>query len=84
MNAETYMMLGQATFLVGTSFLIKQVLKNRNGLKDFDTIGSGLTFLGMIFTGLFLYEMKMYTSILISIPTVLFWGLAFIFSMKNK
>lgn len=84
MSSEILMALAQFMFLIGTSFLIMKVLKNRNSLKDFDTIGSFLTFIGMIFTAIALFELKMYVSILFSIPTVIFWGFAFIFSMKKK
>jgi hypothetical protein len=84
MNAEFYMMMGNAVFLFGTTFLFLKVIKNRNCIKDFDVTGSGLTFCGMIFTTAALIELNMWWAILISAPTVLFWLFAFIFSYKGK
>lgn len=83
MTAEITMALAQLAFLVGTSFLIVKIVKNRNSLKDFDTIGSFLTFIGMVFASYSLYELKMYVSIWLSVPTILFWGFAVIFSIKK-
>ncbi len=39
MSSEFVMALAQTAFLIGTSFLIIKVVKNRNSLKDFDKIG---------------------------------------------
>lgn len=84
MLAEFFMTIANIVFLTGTSFLFVKVLRNRNSLKDFDKRGSGLTFLGMCFSTISLYELQMWTSILFSIPTLLFWGFVFAFSMKHK
>ena len=83
MTAEISMALAQLAFLVGTSFLIVKIVKNRNSLKDFDKIGSFLTFIGMVLSTYSLYELKMYVSIWLSVPTILFWGFAVIFSIKK-
>jgi len=84
MNAELYMMLANIVFLFGTTFLFLKVIKNRNSIKDFDKTGSGLTFFGMIFSTAALVDLNMWTAILISLPTIIFWLFAFIFSVKSK
>mgnify|MGYP003428569385 CR=1 FL=1 len=84
MISDYYMPLAQGTFFIGTLFLIKKILKNRNSIKDFDTIGSLITFVGAIFMGLALYTSEMYGSVLLSIPGTLFWGFVFVFSIKHK
>ncbi len=83
MNAELYMTLANIVFLCGTSFLFIKIVKNRNSIKDFDKSGSFLTFVGMCFASLSMFELKMFTAILFSIPTLLFWLFAFIFSVKS-
>lgn len=84
MSAEIYMALANIIFLVGTSFLFIKVIKNRRCLKDFDRIGAFLTFTGMCFSAAALFELKMWISILFSIPTVLFWFFVFIYSFKSN
>ncbi len=83
MNAEFYMTLANVVFLCGTSFLFIKIIKNRDSLADFDKYGSFLTFTGMCFASLSMFELKMFTAILFSIPTLLFWLFAFIFSIKS-
>ena len=78
MNVELFMVLANITFLCGTSFLFLKVIKNRDSIKDFDKVGSGLTFVGMIFSTIALVILNMWTAILFSIPTILFWGFVFI------
>jgi len=84
MNAEIYMIVANVVFLCGTSFLFLKIIKNRNSIKDFDILGSFLTFSGMIFATAALIELKMWTAIVISIPTMSFWLFAFIFSFKSR
>jgi len=84
MNAELFMTIANIVFLIGTFFLFMRVLKNRDSLKDFDKMGSFLTFFGMLFSTTSLVILKMWISILFSTPTVLFWGFVFLFSIRNK
>jgi len=84
MNAEIYMILANTMFLFGTSFLFVKIVKNRDSLKDFDITGSFLTFFGMCFATIALVILNMWTAILISIPTLLFWLFAFLFSTRSQ
>lgn len=84
MSAELFMTLANVVFLCGTSFLFVKIIKNRNSIKDFDKTGSFLTFIGMCFSAISLYELNMWTAILFSVPTLLFWLFAFLFSFKSK
>jgi hypothetical protein len=77
------MTIANVVFLIGTSCLFIKILKNRNSIKDFDTFGSGITFIGMCFSGLALIELKLWISLIFMIPTLLFWLFATVFSMKK-
>ncbi len=84
MDGELFFNLANGTFMIGTLLLARTIIKNRNALKDFDVYGSGLTFIGMIFSGIAVAVNGIYLSLLLLLPTLAFWGLAFYFSAKNK
>lgn len=84
MNGELFFNLANGTFMVGTLLLARTIIKNRDALRDFDVYGSGLTFIGMIFSGIAVAVNGIYLSLALLLPTLVFWGLAFYFSSKNK
>ncbi len=84
MNTEFLFSLANALFLAGTLFLMKGVIKNRASLKDFDSFGSMINFAGMATSLIALAALAYYATILISLPTTIFWGVASIYSFKNR
>lgn len=76
--------IANISFLIGTILLTRKVVKNRNVLRDFDAHGSSLNVIGMIVSVIALTELKFYTTIIISLPTLIFWVIASIYSFKNN
>lgn len=83
-NIELFFNLANFCYLIGTILLIRRVIKNRNALKDFDSYGSVINFIGMTINGIALAGLGMYTTIIISMPTMVFWAIAAIYSFKNR
>lgn len=83
-NIELLFSLANLCYLIGTLLLIRRVIKNRNSLKDFDPKGSTINFIGMTINVLALAGLGMYTTVIISSPTMAFWALVAIYSFKNK
>lgn len=83
-NIELFFNLANFCYLIGTLLLIRRVIKNRNSLKDFDSKGSTVNFIGMTINVLALAGLGMYTTIIISTPTMVFWAIAAIYSFKNR
>ena len=83
-NIELIFNLANLCYLIGTILLIRRVLKNRNNLKDFDPYGSSTNFIGMAINALALAGLGMYTTIIISSPTMAFWAIAALYSFKNR
>jgi hypothetical protein len=83
-NIELFFNLANICYLIGTLLLIRRVIKNRNYLKDFDPNGSAMNFIGMTINALALAGLGMYTTVIISSPTMAFWALVAIYSFKNK
>lgn len=77
-------------FLIGTTLLIRAVLKNRNILNGYDWLGSLLTLTAMICSEfayiLFIMEGQSayWISFLFSLLTVAYWALASFYSIKSK
>jgi hypothetical protein len=82
--------ISNVLFLVGTSLLIRAVLKNRNILKGYDWLGALLTLAAMACVQqayiMFIQEglTSYYVSFLFSLPTVAYWVLVTAYSIKNK
>lgn len=83
-NIELFFNLANLCYLTGTLLLIRRVIKNRNSLKDFDPYGSTTNFIGMTVNCIALAMLGMYTTIIISSPTMAFWAIAAIYSFKNR
>lgn len=84
MNAELLFSTANLLFLVGTIFLIRRVIKNRNAIKDFDPIGSLINSIGMLVNIFALIGLGYYETIIISAPTMLFWAMVSVYSFKNR
>ena len=83
MNTELLFSLANVFYLVGTILLAKKVIKNRDALNDFDFYGSSINVVGMIIMALALLNLNSYIAAIISIPTMLFWAIAAVYSFKN-
>jgi hypothetical protein len=83
-NIELFFNLANICYLIGTILLIRRVIKNRNALKDFDSYGSILNFIGMTINCIALAGLGMYVTIIISSPTMIFWAIAAIYSFKSR
>lgn len=84
MNTELLFSLANLFYLVGTILLARKVIKNREALKDFDSYGSAINFFGMTIMASALIELKSYAAAVISIPTLIFWAVAAVYSFKNR
>lgn len=77
-------------FLVGTSLLIRAVLKNRNILKGYDWLGSLLTLSAMLCVQEAYIEFiqmgltSYYVSFGFSLITVAYWTLVTAYTIRNK
>ena len=60
-------------FLIASYPMIKKALENRDSLKGFSFTGSLLTVLGMIAMICGFLYLQTYTSILLAIPTLVYW-----------
>jgi len=79
---ETLFILANTMFLGGTLMLARRVFKNRGAIKDYDPIGSLINFGGMTLSGIAFYLSGMGATVLIILPTLIFWGMAFVFSYR--
>ena len=84
MNMELLFNLANLFYLAGTFLLARKVIKNREALKDFDPYGSAINFFGMTIMAFAYIGLMSYTAAIISIPTLLFWAVAAIYSFKNR
>lgn len=83
MNPDLLLSLANSFYLFGTILLIRKLIKNRNSLKDFDCAGSIVNFIGMIISATAFIEIGSYIAAMISVPTMLFWAMAAIYSFRN-
>ena len=84
MNTELLFSLANLFYLAGTILLARKVIKNRDALKDFDLYGSSINVVGMIVMALALLDLRSYVAAIISLPTMLFWAIAAVYSFKNR
>jgi len=84
MEAALLLSLANLFYLVGTLFLTRKVIKNRNALNDFDFYGSLINVAGMLITAYAFIMMEWYSAAIISLPTMVFWAIAAIYSFKNR
>lgn len=67
--------IGNGLFLIASYPMIKAALKNKNSLKGFSFIGGLLTFLGMLTMITAFIYLQSYISVVLAIPTLLYWAI---------
>lgn len=72
------------SFIFGTFFLIREVVKNRNILKGYGIVGPGSTLVGMLLANVAYYQLTQWSNIALSSVTVAYWALATFFSVRMK
>ncbi len=84
MEAGTLFSLANFLYLIGTVLLTRRLISNRDALKDFDFYGSLINMSGMLVAASALITMESYMAMIISIPTLIFWTMASMYSFKNR
>ena len=79
---DIFFYISNSLFLLASYPLIKEALRNRNSLKGFSFRGALYTFLGMITTVAMLIYIKSYWNVLLSLPTVAYWGIVTWYNRK--
>lgn len=67
--------ISNGLFLIAAYPMIVAALKNKNSLKGFSLFGAFFTVLGMLVTIITFAYLKTYTSILLALPTLLYWSI---------
>jgi hypothetical protein len=76
--------LGMIALFIGTIPSIKTLIKERHNLKAFDIFGSIWIIIGQaIYTAYFML-LGNYITVLFSIPLVIFWVVALIYTIKTR
>lgn len=89
-DPSTLFNISNVLFLVGTSLLIRAVIKNRNILKGYDWLGALLTLSAMLFVQYAYIEFiqmgltSYYISFGFSLPTVSYWVLVTAYTIRAK
>lgn len=81
---ETLFNLANLSYLAGTLLLTRRVLKNRDTLKDYDFHGSVLNSIGMTMSAFILIELALYGTLILLMPTLLFWIIVSVYSFRNR
>lgn len=84
MDAQTLFNVSNILFLIGTSLLIRVVLKNRKVLNGYDWLGAVLTLMAMLTVEGAYVLLNFWVSLLFSLPTVAYWILVSVYSIRNK
>ena len=83
MNLEYIFTLANIVFTIGTLLLSVKVIKNRNMLKDFDVVGSGLTMCALFIMMVGYTVLEMWVAMAFMSPTLIFWIIVTVFSINN-
>lgn len=83
MSTENIFLVANILFTIGTALLIIKVIQNRVSLRDFDSMGSLITTVALAIMIVGYYDLKLFTSIVFCVPTLIFWAVVSIFSAKN-
>lgn len=70
--------------LIGTLLQVRAVLKNHAILKGYSIPGSILTLAAVILFNIYFFSIGAYLSVVMGIPTIVFWFSAALFSCINK
>jgi len=83
MDINTLFAVGNVLLLIASFPLVKTVWKNRSAPKDFNPLGSFMTFLGLSWFNAAYISMDSWWCVALNLPTVVFWGLASIYSIRQ-
>jgi hypothetical protein len=82
--SESSFLIGNMIMTVGTLLLIRSVFKNKKALNGYDSIGSILTFVALLFLLNGFVSSLQYTSVAFALVTVAYWGFVVIFKLKTR
>jgi len=75
--------IGNFICLLGTVLQITAIYQNRHILKGYSPLGSFLTFISIILFQIGFLLLGNIIGVLLAIPTIIFWLMAFIYSFKR-
>lgn len=84
LNVEILFNLANFAYLIGTILLTKRIIRNRNALKDFDSYGSMINTIGITINIIALIGLNYYITVIVLLPTLIFWGIVSIYSFRNR
>ena len=65
--------ISNGLFLIASYPMINAAIKNKNSLRGFSLFGALFTFLGMLVTIVAFIYLGTYTSVLLALPTLVYW-----------
>jgi vacuolar-type H+-ATPase subunit I/STV1 len=80
---EIFFTIGNLMVFLSSFFLIKNVWKERKKIKEYNPIGSILTFLGILMFCFGYFHVGLYIPLLLAMPTTVFWFIVSIFCIKR-
>ena len=83
-TAEIALNFASVLNFIALVFLLRSVLKNRNTLRGFSVSGSFLTFISILGFEVAYFLMGNFFSVILGLATVVFWFIAFVYSLKQK
>ena len=81
---NTLMSMGTGILFLSSIPMIRRVWQNKDNLKDYDFRGSFSIFIANICFNTAFFLMKNYTSILLNITTLFFWGFVSVYSYNSS
>ncbi|MCW4035121.1 MAG: hypothetical protein NWF03_07130 [Candidatus Bathyarchaeota archaeon] len=82
--ADMAMNFANVVNLIAVLLLMRAVIKNRNILKGYSVTGTFLTFAAILGFEIGFYLMENYISLVLGLVNLVFWFMAFVFSLRNK
>ena len=84
MNWGILLDIGNIIMFIGTSLLIRTVIKNKDMLQGYDLQGSILTFVALLCLYFGFMAIGQWISVIASTITVLYWGFVVAFKLKYR
>jgi hypothetical protein len=82
--AEIALNFASVLNFIALLFLLRSVIKNRNALRGYSVSGCFLTFISIVGFEVAYYLMGNIFSVILGLATVIFWFIAFIYSLRLK
>ena len=82
-NVDMVMNFANVVNLIAVLLLMRAIIKDRNKLKGFSVSGSFLTFTAILGFVIGFYLMGNYFSFGLGLVNLVFWFMAFIFTLRN-